>query len=185
MGLVNPNNASEILYGSSGDVRNEINAYAMPATAGHYVEEVEVPGSLIIRSLERGTRLINAYLEVAYADQIPVTAVANIPPIFDDIASDLATYYTWRANAARLRPMSDEKREQYYKDHTREDKNNKGTLPMLRDGMLQIAEFTTTSKDDVKAVRDTGQAPIFDIDDEKNWEPDPRTIEDIDRERNS
>ena len=187
MGLSNPNNSSEVLYGSSGDVRNEINAYAALNTAGHYVDEVEVPGELIIRSLERATRRINGYLEVVYPDQIPVTVVASVPVLLDDVSSDLAVYYAWRANAARLRPMSSEKRKQYYDDHVSEGGPDqpKGTLPMLRDRKLQIAEFTATYGDEVQAVRETGQAPIFDVDDEKNWNTDPRTIDDIDRERNS
>lgn len=186
MGLVNPNNSAEILYGSSGDVRNEVNAYATLAGAGHYVDEVEVPGSLIIRSLERATRLINAYLEPVYADSIPVTAVGDVPYLLDDIASDLATYYTWRANAARLRPMSEEKRKQYYSDHVREDgEDGKGTLPMLRDRELQLPELTGTYADEVKAVRNPGQAPIFDVDDETNWNVDPRTLDDISEERDS
>ena len=186
MGLANPNNSSEILYGSSGDVRNEINAYAVLSGAGHYVDEVEVPGDSIIRGLERATRRIDGYLEVVYPDQIPVTTVAGVPVLLDDVGSDIATYYVWRANAARLRPMSEEKRKQYYLDHVREEggEEGKGTLPMLRDRELQLAEFTATYGDEVKAVRDTGQAPIFDVDDEKNWNPDQRTLDDIERERN-
>lgn len=181
MGLVNPNNSSEILYGASGDVRNEINAYAASSFAGHYVDENEVAGSLIIRSLERATRLINGYIEVVYADQVPVSSVADVPVLLDDIASDIATYYTLRANQVRMKAMSEEKRNQYYDQYIKE---KDGILPMIRDRKLQLAEFAGVYADEVKSVRNQGQAPIFDIDDESNWNPDERTLDDINDERN-
>lgn len=183
MALINPNNSTEILYGSSGDIRNEINAYASPSSAGHYVDETELPGSLIIRALERSTRRINTYLEVVYQDNIPVTSAVNVPVILDDISSDMATYYAWRANAARLRPMSEEKRKEYYEDHIREDKSNPGTLPMIRERKMQIPEFSSDDADETKAVRGLGQAPIFDVDSETNWGVDPNTLDDISDER--
>jgi hypothetical protein len=185
VGLANPNNASEILYGSSGDVRNEINAYAAQAGAGHYVDEAEVPASAIIRGLERATRRINGYLEVVYSDQIPVTVVSAVPVLLDDIASDLATYYVWRENAARLRQMTEEKKFNYYDVHVSESKEQPGTLPLIRERKLQIAEFTSSYADEVQAVRGEGQAPIFDVDKETNWEVDTRTLDDIERERNT
>lgn len=181
MALVNPNNSNEILYGSSGDVRNEINAYAAQAFAGHYVDENEVPGSLIIRSLERATRLINGYLEVVYANQIPVATVASVPVLLDDIASDIATFYTIRANQARMKAMSEEKRAQYYDNYVSEEK---GTLVKIRDRKIQLPEFSGAYTDEVKAVRSQGQAPIFDVDNETNWNPDQRTLDDINKERN-
>ena len=185
MALVNPNNSSEILYGASGDVRNEINAYASPAGAGHYVDEIEVPGTSVIRGLERATRLINAYLEPVYADNIPVTAAGDAPVLLDDIASDIAVYYVWRSNAARLARMPEDKRKQYLLDHMSEGGQDqpKGTLPMIRDRKLQIPEFTSSYADEVKAVRETGRAPIFDVDSENNWNVDPDLIDDIGDER--
>lgn len=185
MGLQNPNNPTEILYGSSGDVRAEINAYSAPALAGHYVDEAEIPGSSIIRALERATRKINSYLEVVYSNSIPVTTVAAVPLLLDDIATDIATYYVWRGNMFRLGSMPEEKRQLYFLEHTSEDEANPGTLPMLRSRGLQLPEFASAYTDEVKAVRNQGQAPTFDVDDETNWKTDQRTLDDIDRERNS
>jgi hypothetical protein len=181
MGFPNPNNSTEILYGSSGDVRNEINAYASSTFAGHYVDENEVAGSLVIRSLERATRLINGYLEVVYANQMPIAAAASVPVLLDDIASDIATYYTLRANQARMKAMSEEKRAQYYDNYVSEPD---GLLAKIRERKIQLPEFSGAYTDEVKSVREQGQAPIFDVDDEKNWGVDPRTIDDIERERN-
>jgi hypothetical protein len=180
MGFPNPSNSNEILYGASGDVRNEINAYAASAFAGHYVDETEVAGSLIIRSLERATRLINGYLEVVYANQMPITTVAAVPVLLDDIASDIATFYTLRANQARMKAMSEEKRAQYYDNYIAEPD---GILAKIRERKIQLPEFTGAYTDEVKSVRTEGQAPIFDVDDEKNWGVDPRTDQDIQRER--
>lgn len=183
MGFTNPNNAAEILYGSSGDVRNEINSYASPAGAGHYVDEVEVPGSSIIRSLERATRRINAYLQVVYATRIPVTTAVDVPVLLDDISSDIATYFVWRENMFRLSKMPEEKRQSYWLDHVSVDPP--GTLTLLRSRELQLPEFESAYTDETKAVRASGQAPIFDVDDETNWQVDPNTLEDIDAERES
>lgn len=187
MGFPNPSNGNEILYGSSGDVRNEINTFlSQSGYTGHYVDERELPGSLIIRSLERATRLINGYLEPVYADQVPIKAAASVPVLLDDVATDIATFYCLRSSQARVTSVSPEKRRDYYDDHTREGGQDvaKGTLPMLRDRELQLPEFSGAYTDEVKAVRDKGQAPIFDVDNEANWNPDQRTIEDIEGERN-
>lgn len=187
MGFVNPNNSSEILYGSSGDVRNEINSYASPQGAGHYVDENEVPGSSIIRGLERATRRINSYLEVVYANQIPIATVALVPTLLDDVASDMATYFVWRENMFRLAKMSDEKRQTYWQDHVSEGNTpggTMGTLPLIRERKLQLPEFTGAYTDEVKTVRTKGQAPTFDVDDETNWQTDQRTLDDIEGERN-
>lgn len=181
MGFPNPNNSNEILYGASGDVRNEINAYVASSFAGHYVDENEVAGSLIIRSLERATRLINGYLEVVYANQIPISSASAVPALLEDIASDIATFYTIRANQARMKAMSEEKRYLYYDQYL--DKEN-GILRQIAKREIQLPEFSGAYTDEVKAVRETGQAPIFDIDGETNWEPDSRTIDDIEQERN-
>lgn len=187
MALVNPNNPNEILYGSSGDVRNEINAYASPDNAGHYVDEIEVPGSSIIRGLERATRRINSYLMVVYSNNIPVTTVAGVPALLNDIASDMAVYFVWRENMIRLSKMPQEKKQNYYLDHVSEGTDmdgTKGTLPLLRARKLQLPEFANAYTDEVKTVRGQGQAPIFDVDAETNWNVDPRTIRDIESERN-
>lgn len=180
MGFPNPNNGSEILYGASGDVRNEVNAYVSATFAGHYVDENEMAGSLIIRSLQKATRLINSFLEPVYSTSIPVSTVEAVPVLLDDIASDIATFYAMRANQARVTPVSEEKRKQYYDQYVEEPN---GILPKLRDRKMQLPEFSGAYTDDVKSVRGTGQAPIFDVDDEKNWNPDPRTIDDIGDER--
>ena len=182
MALQNPNNSSEILYGSSGDVRNEINAFANPSFSGHYVDELEVPGISVIRGLERATRLINTYLEVVYADQIPYSATGDVPPFLDDLACDLATYFVWRSNTARLSQISDEKKAEYYDEHVKE---KDGTLPKLRDRKMQLIELTASYGDEVQAVRDPERAPIFDVDEETNWRVDPNLIEDIQHERDS
>jgi len=182
MGFPSPNNSSEILYGSSGDVRNEVNAYAITSQAGHYVDETEIPGNLIIRGLERATRLINGYLEVVYSSSIPITAAANVPVLLDDIASDLATYFTLRANVARVGPISSEKKNDYYDQYINEET---GILALIRERKIQITEFTAVYGDEVKAVRAEGQAPIFDVDSEFNWNTDTRTIDDIEKERDA
>ena len=185
MGLISPNDSTEILYGTSGDVRNELNSFASPTSVGHYIDEAEIPGASIIRGLERATRKINTYLEVVYSDLMPVTAAASVPKILDDISSDLATYYVWRSNSVRLKKMPDEKYEQYYLENVSEGgpTASKGVLPQIRDRKIQIPEFASSFPSEVQTVRGLGQAPTFDVDDDTRQGVDPRTLDDIDRER--
>lgn len=185
MGFTNPNNSNEVLYGTSGDVRNEINTFVSSSFGGHYVDEAELPGALIIRGLERATRIINGHLYTVYPDNIPVTPVSAVPYLLDDIATDLATFYVIRSMRARIAPIPDDKREAYYADHMRMDKDNPGTLIAIQRREIEIPEFEAAYTDEVKAVRDQNQAPIFDVDSELNHDVDSRTIDQIDRERNS
>lgn len=182
MAFNNPSDATEVLYGASGDVRNEINAYMAATTAGHYADETEIPGSLIIGSLRRSTRLINTYLEPVYADQIPFAGSGDVPKILDEISSDLATYYTLRSVSAKVAPISDNKKRDYYDAYI--DPTN-GILTLLKERELQIPELTAAYGDDAKAVQKKGRSPVFGFDKETNWETDSRLIDDIGKERDS
>lgn len=180
MSFTNPSNSAEILYGSSGDVRNEINAYMAVTTGGHYADETEIPGSLIVAALRKATRLINTYLEPVYPDQVPFLAVADVPVMLEEIASDMGVYFTLRSAAAKVAPISDDKKRDYYDVYI--DKEN-GILTLIKERELQIPELTAAYGDDTKTVRKQGRAPIFDVDKETNFEVDSRTIDDIDKER--
>ena len=46
MSFQNPADSSEILYGSSGDVRDELNAHVLVSTGGHYMDEKVVAREL-------------------------------------------------------------------------------------------------------------------------------------------
>ena len=181
MGFPNPSDPSEILYGASGDVRDEINAHAASGmTAGHYVDEAEMPGSLVVRSLRKATREINAYLEIVYADQIPFTTTGSVPVLLDEISTDVATFYCMRSMTSALGPISEDKKWAYYDKYF--DKEN-GLLAMIRDGEVQLPELTSVTPGDVKMVRSSDTSPIFDVDSDLNHRVDPRVIEDIENER--
>lgn len=175
-----PSDTSVILYGNSGDVRSEINAYAAASTAGHYADENEVPGLLIINSLRRSTRMINAYLEPVYASQIPFAASGDVPVFLDEISTDIATYYTLRSVTAKLGSVSEEKKAAYF-DHYTESPD--GLLVQIRDRRLQLSELTAVSPDQAKSVRARGRHPVFDLDDAANYEPDSDLLRDISDER--
>lgn len=180
MAFPNPSDATEILYGTSGDVRSEINAYASVTTAGHYIDETEMPGGLVVASLRKATRLINSYLEPTYADQIPFLTTGAVPKQLDEAASDIATFYCLRSMTANLGPVSAEKKRDYFDQYI--DPAN-GFLMQIRNRMLQLPELTVSYPDDTKSVRATNVAPIFDVDKDFAHEVDPRLLDDIDRER--
>lgn len=179
MSLPNPSNAAEILYGVSGDVRGEINAYVPMPTGAHYADESEISGQLIINSLRKATRIINSFLEVVYADQIPFVSTDAVPVLLDEIASDLGTFYVWRSAHAIMGKVPEDKIQQYYNVYMDPDK---GILAKLANREMQLPELTATYGDDVKAVRG-GHPSIFDLDSDIEFRVDPNLIEDIERDR--
>lgn len=180
MAIPNPSDSTEILYGASGDVRDEINAHALATAAGHYIDEIEMPGALVIRAMRKATRTINSYLEPVYADQIPFTVTGDVPKMLDEISTDLATFYCLRSLTAALGPVTEDKKRDYFDQYMGEPN---GILAQIRDRKLQLSELTAQYADDAKTVLSEDVAPIFDVDNPLNWQVDPRRLDDIDRER--
>lgn len=180
MAFLNPDDSTEILYGNSGDIRNEVNANAAASTAGHYVDENEMPGALVIRSIRRATRLVNSFVEPAYAAQVPFAATGDVPKILDEIGTDIAMFYCLRSLAANLGPVDEAKKRDYFDQYVGAD----GFLTQIRDRRLQLPELTASYADDAKAVRASDVAPIFDVDSEFNQGVDSRLLDDIEDERN-
>jgi hypothetical protein len=174
--LANPSDATEIFYGVSGDVRDEINAYAAVTTAGHYADQTELPGSLIIGGLRRATRLINIFLEPTYPNQLPFTATGDVPKFLDDVGTDIATYYTLRSVTAKLGRVSDEKKQDYFDHYV---KSPDGLLVLIRDRKLQVPELTVHTPDQAQSTRKLGRHPVFDLDAPENWGVDPDLLSDI------
>ena len=181
MAFQNPSDSTEILYGASGDVRDEINSHVLASTAGHYADEKEIPGALIIKSLVKATHLVNSYLEPVYPDKLPVTVAGDVPKMLDDIASDIATYYVWRSSVAKLGRIPDDKRRDYFDDYVSAED---GKLTKISEKKMQLPEWTADSPADAAQTRSTGRHPIFDIDNETSQGPDPRLLDDIADERN-
>ena len=180
MSFLNPNDSSEVLYGASGDVRNEINAFASQSSQGHYVDETEIPGALIISALEESTREINMYLESVYPDKIPYFAVADSPKYLDKVSKNMAIYFVWRSAYAILGNIPEDKKAQYYDIYTDPET---GILTRIKDGDLKLHELQGQTPDETKSSIETGRAPIFNIDDDLRQAPDPRLLDDIDRDR--
>lgn len=179
MAFANPSNSAEILYGVSGDVRGELNAYVSAPTGAHYTDESELPGQLIVNSLRKATRIINAFLEVVYADQIPFLTTDVVPVLLDEISSDLATFYVWRSAHAIMGKVPEDKIEQYYNVYM--DPKD-GILAKLANREMQLPELTAAYGDDVVAVRG-GHPSIFDLDSDIETRVDPNLIEEIERDR--
>ena len=180
MSFINPNDSTEVLYGASGDVRNEINAFAVQGNPGHYVDETEIRGTLIISALEEATREINIYLQAVYPDEIPFLLTAVTPKFLDKVAKNMATYFVWRASFVILGNLPDDKKLQYYDTYT---DPKTGILTRIMNGEFELPELQTQSPDETSSSIRTGRNPIFDIDSDFNQAPDPRLLDDIDRER--
>ena len=180
MAFLNPNDSTEVLYGVSGDVRDEINSYVLTTTAGHYADEKEIPGSLIIASLRKATRLINVFLEPVYPDKLPLSAAGDTPKYIDEVASDIGTYYTFRASTAKLGRLPDDKKRDYF-DQYIEPKT--GILHQIKNRELQIPELTAESPSESKSTRAPGRHPAFDVDRELSQGVDEDLIDDLNKER--
>ena len=176
MAFTNPSDSAEILYGDSGDVRNELNSHLSVTTGGHYADENEIPGALVIRSLRDATRLINGYLEPVYAAQIPFAASGDVPKLLEKISTDIATFYVLRSVTARVGPVSDNKRRDYYEDYV---KPPDGLLVRISERKVQLPELTAQSAADASSTIKKGRTPIFDLDDVKSHEVSPDRLDDI------
>src|SRR3990167_2316842 len=108
MSFLNPSDSTEVIYGASGDVRDEINQHMAAVNAGHYFGEEDIPGNLIVKSLLKATRLINTYLEPVYPDQIPFTVTADVAKFLEEVANDIGTYYVFRSAYAKLGNLPDD-----------------------------------------------------------------------------
>lgn len=182
MAFLNPADSTEVFYGTSGDIRNEFNSFQDPASAEHYADEKEIPGSLIIAACRKATRFINAYIEPVYADQVPFSDTASVPKILDEIGSDIATYFVIRSSKAALGKMTDEKKLAYWDQYTDPET---GMLTMMKNREMQIPELTPVSPLEAKSTRSRSRTPIFDVDDPTNWRVDPDLEKDIQDERSS
>ena len=180
MSFVNPNDSTEVLYGASGDVRNEINTHMAAAGAGHYFGEEEIPGALIIKSLQKSTRLINMYLEPVYADQIPFTTAASVPRFLEEVGNDIGTYYVFRSAYAKLGNLPDDKKADYFGRYV--DTEPPGFLVQIAERKIQLSELASSSLSDAQNSR-KGYTPIFDIDADTNQDADPDLLDDINQER--
>lgn len=180
MAFFNPSDANEVLYGSSGDVRDEVNVCVLPSTAGHYADETEIPGKLIINSLRKATRVINGFLEPVYSNVVPYTDITSPAKLLDEIANDMATYYVLRSASAKVAPVSAEKKMDYFDVYMEVDK---GILWKIREREIQLPELTSQYIDEIKTVRAAGRAPIFDVDKITDQEVDPNLLDDISDER--
>lgn len=183
MAFANPSDSTEIIYGSSGDVRNEINAYLQTNSPGHTADEAEIPGALIIKSLVKATRIINGFLMPVYADNIPVTTVAGVPKLMDEAGSDMAMFYVWRSAHVLLGTIPDEKKEDYYDQYVSRDPNNPGFLVQIANGKMQLPEFASVVPNEAADVRQISRPPIFDLDDIKNQEVSPGLLDEIAEDR--
>lgn len=183
MAFVNPTDSTEILYGNSGDVRNEINAFLTTNSPGHTADEAEIPGALIVGSLRKATRLINGFLSPVYADNIPVTTVAAVPKLIDEAGSDIAMFYVWRSAHVQLGKMPDDKKMDYYDQYVSRDPNNPGFLVLIAQSKMQLPEFASVVPNEAQDVREQSRPPIFDLDDIKDQEVSPSLLDEIASDR--
>lgn len=185
MAFLNPADSTEVLYGSSGDVRNEINAFLQTNSQGHTADEAEIPGALIVKSLVKATRLINGFLAPVYADNIPVTTVAGVPKLMDEAGSDIGMFYVWRSAHVLLGKMPDDKKMDYYDQYVSRNPQDPGFLVLISQRKMQLPEFSQQAPNEAADIRTNARPSIFDLDDIKNQEVSPGLLSDIEDERES
>lgn len=166
---------TEVAYGSSGDVREELVSGNAQSDQG-YLDETQIRGDIITRGLRRATRIINGYLEPVYPDSVPFAA-GSIPVLIDSLANDLAVCYVMRSKHSNFPPMSNETKEMYC-DETKE------LLDKLAKREMQLPELTSTDYPETSNSME-GINPVFDMDAVENQGVDPDLIDDIRDEKNT
>lgn len=165
---------AEVIYFSSGDVREAMNAGKLP-TANNYLGEIQLPGALITRGGRSATRYINGKLERVYPDSIPFTA-GSVPVLIVEVANELAECWIRRKQYPGISPMSKE-------DTSACDSANQ-MLDDIADEKIELPELSASDTvGDVKHTR-AGFTPVFDMDSVLDQEVDPELLEEIDSERN-
>ncbi len=185
MAFLNPSDGTEVLYGSSGDIRNEINAYLQTNSPGHVADEAEIPGALIVASLRKATRLINGFLAPVYADNIPVTTVAGVPKLMDEAGSDIGMFYVWRSAYVLLGKIPDVKKLDYYDQYVSTNPMSPGFLVLISQRKMQLPEFAQQAPNEAEDIRQQTRPPIFDLDDIKNQEVSRGLLDEIAEDRES
>ena len=161
---------TEVIYGSSGDVREELNAGAAPGD-NEYKGESQIKGAIITRGLRRATRIINGKLEATYPGKIPFAA-GDIPALIETIASDLAVCYTRRSKHPGPAPMSDDAKANYCDAPM-------DLLKEIADREIELPELTGAVNYPETFHSQEGHTPIFDVDSVLDQEVDPDRLDDI------
>jgi len=152
---------SELIYGLSGDVRQEL---GNPS-------EVEVSAGKILTARTRATRVVNGRLEKLFPDSIPFTSSTNVPVLIDEITNELATFYVKRMSHKGIAPLSDEVKTEYWEKPMQ-------MLQDIIDEKVKLPELTAAEADRMLAPQ-KDYTPTFDEADELNWVVDPDKLEDI------
>ena len=156
---------AEIIYASSGDIREEYNAGAAVGDKG-YKDETTLHGVLITRSARRATRVINGKLEGAYPNDIPFTTDASVPKLIKEIADDLSIYYVRRSKHPGQGPMADDVKADYF-DSPME------LLNEIAAGDTKLSELETLTSDRYTFHTMKGVNPVFNMGNIEDQEVDP------------
>ena len=156
--------ALSLLYGTSGDVREELGSPA----------EIEYSAGDIEDARAKATNTVNIYVAKAYPDKVPFV-ISTLPEALNEITNDLAVYYAKRRKHPGPAPLSEEVKEEYYEKSIK-------LLELIRDGDIVLPELADTSGGDVSALR-SAYTPIFDLDDAENQGIDPDLTNHIADER--
>ena len=164
----------ETMYGSSGDIREIINAGSQPGD-NRYIDEREVRGALIQRARKDNSRVINGKLEPVYPDNVPF-ASGDVPLLIDTIANLLSVWSIKRDKHPGPAPLSADIKEEYY------DKPI-GWLDALAERKMQLTELTSAVNYPNVFGNRKDITPVFDMDDELKQRVDPELLNDIAGER--
>ena len=156
--------ALSFLYGTSGDVREELGN----------PDELEYSSADISDARSKATNTVNIYVAKAYPSDVPFTA-ATLPEALNEITNDLAVYYAKRRKHPGPAPLSEEVKEEYYEKSIK-------LLELIRDGDLVLPELASTAGGGISANR-SAYTPIFDVDAIDNHDVSPDLTDHIDSER--
>jgi hypothetical protein len=161
-----------LYYGSSGDVRDDLNG-GLPSTHDNYMGEAQLSGSLIERGRRHAYSIINGKLSPAYPNNVP-WASGSEPALIYEIANKLSMCFVLTRKNPGQEPLDKNRREQYCEEPMQ-------LLDQLASFEMELEEIDKPLGDKVYHTRD--YTPACDVDAIENQEIDSDLLDHIADER--
>ena len=152
----------------------------LPQSATTTSEVYTTTAQLVCQHLIRAYNLINAKLAKKYA--VPF-ATSNIPPLCATLNEDIACYYTMRSLYTRdAQNNSEWVVEHYDKAIKTLDEIAECKINLIDASDVLIADRVSASN---KIQTSTPYAPVFELDEETDWQVDSTRLEDVETARDA
>lgn len=156
-------------YGSSGDIRSDLNG-GLPPTHDNYQGEAQIAGDLIERGRRSAYATINSKLNPAYPTYVPWVSGSE-PDLVYEIANKLAICSVLSLKNPGSDPLDKNRRERYCEEPIK-------MLDEIASFEMELSEIGDPRGDKVYHTR-SNYTPVCDMGPIEDQEIDPDLLEDI------